>query len=66
MDTIYLVGSEDVRHAGHAMQSAAMEFGRQVANLEGALLRHQQFLDDWLSRLQNTIEQSIEAKDPRP
>lgn len=52
VDSIILVGADDVRSAGSRMSSAADEMNRAATNIEGALIRHQQFLDDWLCRLE--------------
>jgi hypothetical protein len=56
MDSIHLIGAEDVRRAANTMTSAANEMAAAVRNMEGALERHQRFLDDWLMRYQTPIE----------
>lgn len=50
MENIYLVGSEDVRVGGNAMRQAAHEMQSAASQMEDSLLRHRQFLDDWLER----------------
>lgn len=53
---IYLLGSEEVRGAGNAMRGAAEEMSRAAMNIQGALERHERFLDDWLLRLSDLVE----------
>ena len=60
-DRVMLIGAEDVRSAGHTMARAAETMSSAAMNIDGALERHQRFLDDWLSRFEQAIE-----KLPRP
>jgi hypothetical protein len=53
---IHLIGSEDVRAAGHRIVSAASDMNRAVGSLENALDRHHRFMDDWLDRFEGVIE----------
>lgn len=55
MDHIYLQGSDSVERGGHAMQRAAQEMDQAARNIEGALERHQRFMDDWLDRYQRIL-----------
>lgn len=55
MDHIYLTGSDSVERGGNAIRSAAEEMNRAAQNIEGALDRHQRFMDDWLERYQNML-----------
>lgn len=57
MEIIHLSGSDDVSRAGHAMQSAATEMKRAASEMSFAFEQHQRFLDDWLSRFQQAIEE---------
>lgn len=71
-DSTYLMGAEDVRRAGAAMQEAAADMRAAAANLEGALERHQRFMDDWLARFAALLEAMtkpvilVESKGPSP
>ena len=53
---IHLAGAEDVRTAANRMVHAAELMQRAVDNFDGALFRHQQFMDNWLERLQQVLE----------
>lgn len=63
METIVLMGAEDVSRAGHNMSNAAEEMKRAAAQIEDSLFRHQRFLDDWLIRLEQIMTK--EASDER-
>lgn len=54
---ITLLGTEEVRSAAARMESAAHEMSRAAAAMEGTLFRFQQFMDDWLMRLNASKEQ---------
>lgn len=49
-DYVTLMGAEEVSRAGHNMQQAATEMSRAASNIDGALQRHQMFMEDWLQR----------------
>ena len=57
MNSIVLIGAEDVRSAGYTIQSAAADMKQAVINLEGVLFQHQRFMDDWLQRFEYILEQ---------
>jgi len=57
METIHLIGAEDVRAAGSAMRSAAADMNRAAASIDESLSRHHNFLDDWLSRLEQILKE---------
>ena len=57
MNSIVLIGAEDVRSAGYTIQSAAVDMKQVVINLEGVLFQHQRFMDDWLQRFEYILEQ---------
>ncbi len=63
METVHLIGSEEVGRAGRQMAEAAHTI-QQAANLiSESLTNHQRFFDDWLERFRNTLEdhrQSLE------
>lgn len=56
MDVIHLSGAEDVRSAANTMRAAADEMQRAALNIDGALERHQRFLETWLQQLQLILE----------
>ena len=55
MDTVRLIGTEDVIRAGHAMNSAADTMLSAARNMDSALVAHQRFMDDWLQRFDAVI-----------
>ncbi len=57
MESIYLMGSEDVRSAANTMRSAAEEMSRAANYINESLTQQQRFMDDWLQRLQSVMEQ---------
>ncbi len=57
MDSLYLVGSEDVKNAGYAMKEAATEMKNASSWILEALQQHQQFLDDWLMRFETILKE---------
>lgn len=60
---ITLLGAEDIRRAGNAMQAAAEEMMRGTGYQQEALQQHQRFMDDWLSRFETAIERLV-PKEP--
>ena len=52
MDTVHLIGGEQVSNAGYAMQRAAKEMTEAASAIEWSLSNHRQWADDWLDRLQ--------------
>jgi Sec-independent protein translocase protein TatA len=55
---MHLIGAEDVRAAGRAMNEAASEMQRAMSYMDSALQQHQRFMDDWLMRFQQTMEKA--------
>ena len=60
--SIYLMGSEKVESAGHRIDNAANGMCRAVGHLEDSLLRHRQFMDDWLARLEAALKDDRNAR----
>lgn len=58
-DYITLMGAEDVSRAGYSMRDAASTMQSAASNLASALEQHQRFLDDWLNRLDGTLQDRI-------
>jgi hypothetical protein len=53
---VTLIGTEEVRAAGNRMGSAAEQMSRSANQIDDALRRHQQFLEDWLYRFEAAIK----------
>lgn len=60
MQTVHLIGAEDVSRAASTMRSAADDMRSAAGSIDSALERHQRFLDDWLQRAEALVER-IEA-----
>lgn len=56
MDSVYLVGHEDVVRGGNIMASAADQIARSSGTFECALEQHQHFMDNWLYRLEEIMK----------
>jgi len=54
---ITLLGAEQVQSAARTMANAADEMRHAAGNIDEALRSHQRFLDDWLIRFQQAMEQ---------
>ena len=59
METMYLMGSEDVKSAGIFMKEAASAMQTAANQITEALDRHSQFMDAWLVRLEVLLEDQI-------
>jgi len=57
----YLIGAEDVSRAANNMVCAAEAMARATNNMDSALLQHQRFMDEWLTRLESVL---AEARQP--
>lgn len=55
MEHVTLLGAEKVQQAAGQMADAAHRMERAAASIENTLLRHQQFLDEWLARLEAAL-----------
>ncbi len=55
-DYVTLMGAEQVSSAARTMSQAASDMQSAASQISDALFRHQMFLDDWLMRLQQTME----------
>lgn len=55
-ENIHLIGADDVRNAGYRMREAAEAMSQVALNLDGALERHQRWMDDWLNRFAEVVE----------
>jgi len=52
---MHLVGTEDISRAALSMNHAAETIRLAVGNLEGCMLRYEQFLNDWLYRMEEIM-----------
>jgi hypothetical protein len=57
METMVLLGTEDVKNAGWRMVAAAQEMTRAASQIDEALSRQRQFMDDWLVRFEMLMQQ---------
>ena len=62
METIHLMGADDVHRAGHTIAGAAETMKQTMGTLDDILFRHQRFMDDWLQRLTDLMEEYKETK----
>ena len=51
-----LIGAHDVGVAGSQIQSAAEEMKRAAGYFDDALRQHQNFMNDWLQRLETIMQ----------
>lgn len=59
-DYVTLLGTEDVRHAGHNMQSAASDMVKAANQIDESLFRFTQRVEEWLTRLEQIANQMTE------
>ena len=64
METINLIGAETVQGAGIAMRYAADEMHRAASTFADALMQHHHWMDDWLLRLTQALEEDRIARLP--
>lgn len=59
METILLVGTEEVQRAGNSIREAAHTMSNVSSNMQVALEAHQRFLDDWLLRFEQILAAAL-------
>lgn len=65
MESIHLIGAEDVSRAGYTMRDAAREM-RDAANIiSGALEDQRRFMEDWLTRFEQAMQPPVINSDPK-
>ncbi len=64
MNTMHLIGAEQVERASGQMTRAADDMQKAASSMAFALEQHQRFLDDWLQRLEGTLEE-LTRKEPK-
>lgn len=62
-DYMTLLGAEEISRAGHVMKEAGSEMLRAAGYMDETLRRHQQFMDDWLHRLETTLAERFEVEE---
>lgn len=55
MNTVHLIGTEQVGNAGRRIEVAAENINRAVGNLDEVLQRHRLFLEDWLQKFEQIL-----------
>lgn len=58
-DYVTLLGAEDVSRAGYAMRDAAQRMNEASSSIAWSLEQHQRFMDDWLVRLNDTLNPEV-------
>lgn len=58
MNSIHLLGADDVRAASHTMVSAAQTISSSVSYLADILQRRQQWEEEFLQRLEQVLEKA--------
>jgi hypothetical protein len=64
MNAVHLIGAEDVRSAGCAMQHAAEAMQQAADSFDNALERHRQWMEEWLSRFEAAVEKAADPFAP--
>jgi len=59
MNTMHLIGAEEVSRAGHNMAAAASDMQRAAGASEYALQQHQQFMTDWLRQFEAVLSSAL-------
>lgn len=59
---VTLIGAEDVRRAGAAMQDAASSMQSTIGSLDQSLTLHRQYMDEWLSRFEAAVDRLCAAQ----
>ena len=57
METIHLMGAEDVRSAGASISRSAETMRQTISYMDEILSRQQRFMDDWLLRLEQILNE---------
>lgn len=58
---VTLLGAEQVQSAASTMSHAAGEMKRAADQIDDALRRHSQFLEDWITRFEATVTRLLET-----
>lgn len=63
---VTLLGVESVTRAAASMGQAAHQIQQAAGSIDIALFRHQQWMDDWLIRFQQVLEDSHKEPESSP
>lgn len=63
MNTVHLIGAEDVAQAGRNMRGAAEEMSRAAANIDGAVGRLIRVMEDAVQRIENVPAKMDEQRE---
>ena len=63
METIYLVGTEQIQNAASSMRQAAHEMQSAAAEIQSAFEMHQRWADQWLADFRDIMEKSVKETD---
>ena len=55
MDTMILIGADDVRAGGAAASHAGAEMKQAAATIDYALEQHRRWMDEWLARFETAL-----------
>ncbi len=66
MESVYLVGSEDVQRAASTISSAAEDMRRAAASIEDSLHRHGLALDEHAGRIEEAVRSLEKFQQVRP
>ena len=61
MESMHLIGSEEVARGGRAVREGAAEMQRAVSSLESVLHQHRIWLDEWLARFESALASDRDA-----
>ena len=56
MDTMLLIGADDVRAGGYAVGRGAQEMKNAAATMDYSLQQHRQWMDEWLMRFESVVQ----------
>mgnify|MGYP003557937003 FL=1 len=60
---VYLMGSEDVQRAGHAMSDAASTISQAMGSLHETLYQHRQLMDEMVGRFEAAVDRLVAAQE---
>lgn len=58
---VTLLGAEQVQSAANTMSHAAGEMKRAADQIDDAIRRHSQFMEDWITRFEAVVSRLLEV-----
>jgi len=55
MESMHLMGAEQIQQAANTMRNAAEEMNRAASRMEYTLQQHERFLSDWLQQFRDVL-----------